>query len=92
VLVAMQEVGMDLSMARPQFLSEELAQRSNILITMGCGEACPVVPGLEREDWLLADPKGQSLDAVREIRDEIRQRTLDLLSRRGIAVRATARQ
>jgi arsenate reductase len=87
VLVAMQEVGIDLSQARPQFLSEELARRANLLITMGCGEACPSVPGLEREDWPLADPKGQSVGAVREVRDEIKRRVQDLLSRRTIAKR-----
>ena len=87
VLVAMKEVGIDLSRAQPQFLSEELARRSNLLITMGCGEACPTVPGLEREDWPLSDPKGQSVDAVREIRDEIKRRTVDLLQRLGIAAR-----
>ena len=87
VLVAMKEIGIDLSRARPQFLSEELARRSNLLITMGCGEACPIVPALDGEDWPLSDPKGQSVDAVREIRDEIKRRTVDLLQRRGIAAR-----
>ena len=87
VLVAMKEVGIDLSGAQPQFLDDELARRSNLFITMGCGEACPIVPGLEREDWPLADPKGQSVDAVREIRDEIKRRTLDLLQRRAITAR-----
>ena len=90
VLMAMSEVSIDLSAARPQFLSEQLAQRSTLLITIGCGESCPIVPGLEREDWPLQDPKGQSIEAVRAIRDEILQRTLDLLSRRGVAVRSTA--
>ncbi len=90
VLVAMKEVGVDLSGAQPQFLNEELARRSNLLITMGCGEACPIVPGLEREDWPLADPKGQSVDAEREIRDEIKRRTLDLLQRRAITARPAA--
>ena len=88
VLAAMREVGIDLSGAHPQFLSEELAGRANLLITMGCGEACPVVSGLEREDWPLADPKGQSVEAVCEIRDEIQRRTQDLLVRRGIVPRS----
>jgi len=90
VLAAMREVGIDLSEARPQFLSEELARSANMLITMGCGEACPLVPGLEREDWPLTDPKGQSAAAVSEIRDEIQRRTHDLLVRKKIAPRSVA--
>ena len=84
VLEAMREVGIDLSTAQPQFLSEELAKRSSLLITMGCGEACPVVQGLAREDWPLPDPKSQAIEAVRTIRDEIKQRVLDLIARQGI--------
>ena len=87
VLEAMREVGIDLSAVRPQFLSEELAKRSELLITMGCGEACPVVPGLQREDWPLADPKGQDLAVVRGIRDEIKRRVRNLLAEQGIAAR-----
>ena len=87
VLEAMREVGIDLSAVRPQFLSEELAKRSELLITMGCGEACPVVPGLQREDWPLADPKGQDLAVVRGIRDEIKRRVRNLLAEQGITAR-----
>jgi arsenate reductase len=87
VLEVMREVGVDLSNARPRFLDEALAKQSSVLITMGCGEACPFVPGLEREDWPLTDPKGQSLESIRAIRDEIKLRVQDLLTRRGIAVR-----
>jgi arsenate reductase (thioredoxin) len=90
VLEAMREVGMDLSAVRPQFLSEELAKRSDLLITMGCGEACPVVSGLHREDWPLADPKGQSLESVRGIRDEIQRRVREILARQGITERPNA--
>jgi arsenate reductase (thioredoxin) len=79
VLEAMLEVGIDISAVRPQLLSLELAQRSDLLITMGCGEACPVLPGLEREDWPLKDPKGQSLESVRGIRDEIQLLVKNLL-------------
>lgn len=79
----MQEVGINLSNARPQFLSDELARCATLLITMGCGESCPHVPGLLREDWPLADPKGQSPGAVRAIRDEIRARVEDLVQHRG---------
>jgi len=80
----MREVGIDLSKSQPQFLSEELAKSSTLLITMGCGEACPVVPGLAREDWPLPDPKGQEIELVRATRDEIRRRVLDFMARQGI--------
>jgi len=83
VLVAMQEIGIDLSAAQPQFLSDELAQSAAMLITMGCGEACPHVPGLRRDDWPLEDPKGKSVERVREIRDDVKARVLVLLGREG---------
>lgn len=85
VLEAMQEVGVDLSRATPQRLTDDLAAQANMLITMGCGEACPVVPGLERDDWPLEDPKGKPIDRVREIREEVRVRVTDLLRRQGWA-------
>lgn len=81
VQAVMQEVGMDLSRAKPQKLTEELAREAQLLVTMGCGESCPYVPGLRREDWLLRDPKGLSLDEVRSIRDEVRRRVQDLVIR-----------
>ena len=74
VVAAMREVGIDLSAAQPQKLTPELAQSAQLLVTMGCGEECPYVPGLRRDDWPLPDPKGQGMDAVRAIRDEIRTR------------------
>jgi arsenate reductase len=74
VIDAMREVGMDLRAAVPRLLTPDLAQDVTWLITMGCGDACPVVPGVRRGDWPLDDPKGQPLDRVREIRDDIRQR------------------
>ena len=74
VVAAMREVGMDLHAAVPRLLTPELAQGASWLITMGCGDACPVVPGVSRGDWPLDDPKGQPLERVREIRDEIRRR------------------
>jgi arsenate reductase len=61
----MREAGFDLAAAHPQRLTGDLASRASLLVTMGCGEACPVVPGAQREDWLLPDPKGQSLEQVR---------------------------
>ena len=83
VLVAMKEVGIDLSDAQPRVLSEELASGAEMLITMGCGEACPHVPGLRRDDWPLEDPKGKSVERVREIRDEVKARVAALLEREG---------
>ena len=83
VVAAMNEVGVDLSAAPPSRLTLELAQRAQMLITMGCGDQCPVVPGLKRDDWPLEDPKGKPIARVREIRDEIRQRVETLLEREG---------
>jgi protein-tyrosine-phosphatase len=70
----MQEVGIDLSDAKPQKLTEELAQGAQLLITMGCGDKCPYVPGLRRDDRPLRDPKGLSLKEVRTIRDEVKEK------------------
>ena len=74
VVAAMREVGMDLQEAVPRLLTPALATEAAWLITMGCGDACPVVPGVQRGDWPLDDPKGQPLARVRQIRDDIRQR------------------
>lgn len=79
VLTAMREVGIDLEGVTPQKLTDELAQGATILITMGCGEACPYVPGLRRLDWPLEDPKGKPVERVREIRDDVKARVLALL-------------
>lgn len=83
VVAAMAEVGLDLSRATTSRLTTELAQRAQMLITMGCGDQCPLVPGLKRDDWPLEDPKGQPIAQVREIRDEIRRRVEALLEREG---------
>lgn len=80
VVQVMNEIGIDLSGIKPQLLTHELAQSADMLVTMGCGEACPVVPGLIRDDWPLPDPKGKPLDEVRKIRDEIKARVEQLLS------------
>lgn len=72
VVTVMNEVGIDLSHQQPRALTDELAANATMLVTMGCGEACPVVPGVRREDWPLEDPKGRSVEDVRRIRDEIR--------------------
>ena len=79
VVAAMREVGIDLTAAKPQKLTAELAQRADLLVTMGCGDKCPYVPGLQVEDWPLDDPKGQPIERVREIRDDIRRRVETLL-------------
>jgi arsenate reductase len=83
VLTAMQEVGIDLSSMQPQKLTDELARGAQMLITMGCGEQCPVVPGLRRDDWPLEDPKNKPMERVRQIRDDVRERVLGLLRREG---------
>jgi arsenate reductase len=93
VVTAMNEVGIDLSEARTSKLTTELAQRAQMLITMGCGDQCPIVSGLKRDDWPVEDPKGKSIARVREIRDEIRLRVSALLDREGwTAELASARQ
>ncbi len=79
VLSVMHEVGIELEGIAPQKLSDELASTASILVTMGCGEACPVVPGLRRMDWPIEDPKGKPIERVREIRDEVRGRVTELL-------------
>ncbi len=84
VLAVMQEIGIDLSNAKPQKLTEDLASDAQLLITMGCGDKCPYVPGLRRDDWPLRDPKGQPIEEVRAIRDEIRGRVQSLLGQDGL--------
>jgi arsenate reductase (thioredoxin) len=79
VVDAMREVGIDLSSAKPQKLTAELAQGAEMLITMGCGDECPYVPGIIRDDWPVSDPKGQAIESVRRTRDEIKQRVAALI-------------
>ncbi len=78
VVSVMHEIGIDLSDATPQLLTEALAHDSDLLVTMGCGDKCPFVPGLKVEDWPLPDPKGKPLEEVRQIRDEIKYRVSKL--------------
>jgi arsenate reductase len=85
VQTAMAEVGVDLSTATPRLLTDELAAGAALLVTMGCGEACPHVPGLRRDDWPLEDPKGKPVERVREIRDDIKARVERLLAAEGWA-------
>lgn len=84
VVEVMREVGIDVSDAQPTRLTDELAKDATLLVTMGCGEACPVIPGLRVEDWPLDDPKGRGVDDVRRIRDEIRARVAALIAREGV--------
>lgn len=84
VAAAMGEVGFDLSGARPQRLTAELAADAGLMITMGCGENCPYVPGLRVEDWALDDPKGKPAAEVRRIRDHIRARVQQLIEEEGL--------
>ncbi|MEU6014704.1 arsenate reductase ArsC [Streptomyces sp. NPDC047515] len=77
---AMAEVGIDMSAERPKALTVEAVQASDVVITMGCGDTCPVFPGKKYLDWTLDDPAGQGVEAVRPIRDEIEQRIRSLLA------------
>jgi len=73
-VAAMAEVGIDITRAQPKILTTEAVQDSHVVITMGCGDACPIFPGKRYEDWVLDDPAGQGVEAVRPIRDEIERR------------------
>ena len=81
----MRELGVDLSAVQPQRLTDELARQAQVLITMGCGDECPIVPGAIRDDWPLEDPKGKPIERVREIREEVRARVRALIQREGWA-------
>jgi len=83
VVEAMREAGLDLSRAATTRLTQDVAQRAQVLVTMGCGDQCPVVPGARRDDWPLADPKGKPIEQVRKIRDDIRDRVWALVEREG---------
>jgi arsenate reductase len=86
VVDAMAEIGIDLRAAgaHPKKLEDAAVQASDVVITMGCGDACPIYPGKRYEDWTLDDPAGQGIEAVRPIRDEIRGRVLDLVESLGL--------
>lgn len=85
VVEAMREVGIDVSAAVPQKLTESLARQASLLVTMGCGDECPFVPGLRRDDWPLDDPAGLPLERVRGVREDIRRRVHTLVTREGLA-------
>ncbi len=80
VVEVMREAGIDLSERRPQRLTTELAQRADLVVTMGCGDTCPYIPGKRFIDWDLPDPKGQSVEAVRALREDIGQRVDQLIA------------
>ncbi|WP_200300978.1 arsenate reductase ArsC [Streptomyces adelaidensis] len=84
VVEAMKEIGVDLSTQSPKLLTTDAVQASDVVITMGCGDACPVFPGKRYLDWRLDDPAGQGVEAVRPIRDAIEHRVRDLIAELGI--------
>jgi arsenate reductase len=81
----MAEVGLDLRAATPRLLTAAMAGEAQLLVTMGCGENCPVVPGLRRQDWPLSDPHGQTAAMVRRIRDQVQVRVQELVASHGWA-------
>jgi protein-tyrosine-phosphatase len=83
-VAAMAEEGIDIAAATPKVLTDEAVQSSDVVVTMGCGDACPYYPGTRYEDWVLDDPAGRGLEAVRPIRDEIRSRVTALLRELGV--------
>ncbi|TDE94088.1 arsenate reductase ArsC [Occultella glacieicola] len=89
---AMAEVGIDIGAEQPKVLTTDAVRASDVVITMGCGDACPIFPGKRYEDWTLEDPAGQGIESVREIRDEIRARVLTLLDELGVNPDAPGRQ
>ncbi|MFH8614927.1 arsenate reductase ArsC [Streptomyces sp. NPDC017979] len=86
VVAAMHEVGIDLAAETPKVLTAEAVRASDVVITMGCGDACPVFPGKQYLDWTLEDPAGRGVDAVRQIRDEIEGRVRRLATGLGVAL------
>ncbi|MFC7591618.1 arsenate reductase ArsC [Nonomuraea antimicrobica] len=78
---AMREVGIDISVEQPKILTVDAVEASDVVVTMGCGDACPIFPGKRYEDWKLDDPAGQGIEAVRPIRDEIRTRIDKLIGK-----------
>ena len=85
VVEAMREVGIDISRTRPRRLTDDLTRDAGLLITMGCGDECPYVPGVQRDDWPLDDPKDRTLNEVRSIRDDIQRRVQALVNAHGWA-------
>jgi arsenate reductase (thioredoxin) len=86
-VAAMEEVGIDISGRTPQVWTRDVVEEADVVVTMGCGDVCPVLPGKRYVDWPLDDPAGQGIDAVRPIRDEIERRVRDLLADLGVPAR-----
>lgn len=86
-IAAMNEVGIDISSEFPKPFATEIVQAADVVITMGCGDTCPIFPGKRYEDWVLDDPAGLGVDAVRPIRDEIRRRVVELLNDLGVEIK-----
>ena len=84
-VAAMAEEGIDITAESPRILTTDAVQASDVVITMGCGDACPIFPGKRYEDWALEDPAGKGVESVRPIRDEIKTRVLALLAALGVA-------
>jgi len=91
-VAAMREEGIDIASHKPALLSTQAVQDSDVVITMGCGDACPIFPGKRYEDWILDDPAGLDIEAVRPIRNEIRARVVQLLDSLGITPQRAAPQ
>ena len=87
-IAAMAEQGIDISQAVPTLMTNDQVRESDVVITMGCGDVCPIFPGKRYEDWALTDPKGKALDEVRAIRDDIQGRVRELLASLGVAAAA----
>jgi arsenate reductase (thioredoxin) len=87
-VVAMAEKGIDIAAEQPKRWTSDMLEAADVVVTMGCGDACPVIPGRRYEDWALPDPAGQSVEAVRAIRDEIEQRVRTLLDQLGVATKS----
>ena len=86
-VAAMAEEGIDITAETPKILTTDAVKASDVVITMGCGDTCPIFPGKRYEDWVLEDPAGKGVESVRPIRDEIKTRVLALLAELGVAVR-----
>lgn len=85
-VAAMAEKGIDIASERPKRWTNDILESVDVVVTMGCGDSCPILPGLRYEEWVLTDPAGQTIDAVRPIRDEIAQRVAKLLAQLGVDV------
>lgn len=90
VAEVMQEAGVDVSSCTPQKLTAELAATANVLVTMGCGEECPHVPGLKVVEWQIPDPHGQKVDAVRKLKDMLQTKVLELAQQEGYHLKTAA--